>query len=128
MPFLTTAVMTTVRKGKWRMVEELDYVTDSGVFIRVPRGFVHNLASIPRPFNLIFRVNGDHREAAILHDFAYAEQGKVAEDMQLTREECDLLFLEAMRYMLVGEFTAKSMYCAVATFGIFAWNKNKKKN
>ena len=128
MPFYTTANMTTIRGGKWKMEEELDYVANDGTFIRVPRGFVHDLASIPRPLNLLFRVNGDHREAAILHDYAYANLGKVSSLKPLTRQECDLLFLEAMHSMLVNRATASSMYYAVRWFGWFAWNAHKNKN
>lgn len=128
MSFLTTADMTTVRGGKWKMNAELDYLSSAGTFIRVPKGFVHDLASIPRPFNLLLRVNGDHREAAILHDFAYANLGVVSNFKTLTRQECDLLFLEAMHSCLVNRATAKAMYCAVRLFGMFAWNTHKNKN
>lgn len=121
MPFLTPPVMKPYADNKWRMVEDFDYITDTGVFIRVPHGFVHDLASIPRPLNLFFRKHGRHTQAAILHDWCYHTQGQVTEKVKLTRLLSDELFLEAMKETGVGYFKRYSMYYAVRLGGYFAW-------
>lgn len=121
MPFLTEAVMKPYGGNKWRMVEDFDYVTESGDFIRIPHGFVHDLASIPRPLNLLFRKHGRHTSAAILHDWAYHTQGQITGKIKLNRLQSDELFLEAMKASGVGYFKRVSMYYAVRLGGYLAW-------
>lgn len=123
--FLTKAVMATYGANKWRMVEDLDYLAADGTFIRVLHGFIHDLASIPRPFNLLFRVNGKHREPSILHDWLYDKQGLITPYKRLTRQECDALFLEAMKSCGVGYFQRNMMYYGVRVGGFIAWNDKK---
>lgn len=120
MPFLTPAVMTTHGDDEWKMIEDLDYQYGSKI-IRVPKGFVHDLASIPRPFNLFIRKSGRHREAAILHDWLYENQGLISQFKRLTRKESDFIFYQAMIESRVAPVTAYLMYQAVRLFGWFAW-------
>lgn len=111
--------------NKWRMVEDFDYVTPGGDFIRIPHGFIHDLASIPRGLNLLFRKHGNHTRAAILHDWCYYMQGQVTAKIKLTRLESDELFLLAMKECGVGYLKRHMMYYAVRLGGYFAWsNKN----
>lgn len=121
MPFLTEPVMKPHKGDKWKMMNELDYVTEDGRFIRVPKYFVHDLASIPRPLNLIFRKHGKQTSAAILHDWCYYKKGYLAPDYQVDRAGADKLFLEAMQACGVGYIKRNMMYYAVRIGGFMAW-------
>jgi len=122
MPFMNKAIMEPYSDERWRMIEDFDYLTEDDRFIRIPHGFVHDLASIPRVFRLFFSVNGRHREAAILHDWLYHNQGLVSEFKRFTRAESDKLFLEAMKSSGVGYFKRHSMYWGVRVGGFIAWS------
>ena len=124
MPFLTPGAMTTHGKRDWKMTEELDYQYGSK-FIRVPIGFVHDLASIPRPFNLFIRQAGLHRNAAILHDYLYSKQGLINNFKRLTRKECDDIFHQAMIESGVNTSKACMMHKAVRLGGRSAWKECK---
>jgi len=107
--------------NRWRMVEDFIYLTPKTT-ITIPHGFVHDLASIPRPLNLIFRKHGKHTKAAILHDWCYHRKGKVKKGfVKLSRAECDRLFYTAMRECGVGWLKAKMMYYAVRAGGWASW-------
>ena len=121
MPFLSEAIMRPYKGDKWQMVEPLDYRTEDGEFIRVPVGFVHDLASVPRVLNIFFRKHGHHTNAAILHDWGYYKKGHVAKGVKLSRSKVDKLFLEAMKASGVGYFQRKMMYYAVRLGGFVAW-------
>lgn len=121
--FLSALVVTSAGENQWRLIEELNYYMDDGHFISVPIGFVTDLASIPRPFRNIFSVNGNHREAAVLHDWGYFRQGAVTDGLVLSRSEVDALFLQAMERSGIGLFKRKAMYYAVRLGGFIAWRQ-----
>lgn len=121
MPFLNDPILKPYSGDKWRMVEDFDYVTAEGDFIRIPHGFVHDLASIPRGLNVLFRKHGKHTSAAILHDWCYHTKGAITPSINLTRLQSDELFLAAMKESGVGYFKRVSMYYAVRLGGCFAW-------
>lgn len=122
MPFLTKLVTTPAPRGKWELTEDLDYKTQAGQIIKVPKGFVCDLASIPRVFQLLIPVNDDHREAATLHDDLYSKKGvfDIAQK-PFTREQCDLIFLTAMQETGVPRWKRYSMFIAVRIGGWAAW-------
>lgn len=92
-------------KGHWVSDGEgLYYSAALDKTLITPAGAVNDLASIPRFFRRVFDVNGPHRVAAANHDYRYSTGGKVRaycgedgpEELQLTREQVDALFLEEM--------------------------------
>ena len=123
MPFLTEPVMKPYSASKWRMVNDFDYVTEGGDFVRIPHGFIHDMASIPRGVNLFIRKHGAHTKAAILHDWCYHTKGKINGGERLTRLQSDELFLTAMRECGVGYFKRYMMYYGVRCGGFIAWSK-----
>lgn len=120
--FETRAKLETAKGGNWKLLEELRYYTKRGHLIRIPKGFLCDLASIPRIFRPILSVNGDHREAAILHDWLYYKKGHAALSI-FTREECDKLFLEAMLESGVSKAKSYLMFAGVRVGGWVAWNR-----
>ena len=101
-----------------------DYVYEvNGYRITVPKGFVTDLASVPRSFWTIFPPFGIYTPAAVIHDFLYSEYNVTG----INRTLSDKIFLFIMRELGVGFFKSKTMYRAVRLFGEISW-KNKKCN
>jgi hypothetical protein len=91
-------------------------VAASGERFLVPAGFRTDLASIPWVVRGLpgFSVNGQHRIAAILHDYLYTVQDR-------TRAQTDALFLEAMEACGVGVALRTALYAGVRAGGWWAW-------
>ena len=119
MPFLNMPVLaSTNHPEEWVLFQPLKYVTESGMKLIVPDGFVTDLASIPRILYSVIPVNGLHRSAAILHDYLYESQ-------TYGRRKCDDLFLEAMKSSGVRYTQRMAMYIGVRIGGWVPWNKRK---
>jgi hypothetical protein len=118
--FLTDLRLTPIENGKWRLVDTLDYGTADGFLIRIPKGFKTDLASIPRLLRPLFQVNGNHRQAAVLHDYLYAKKGRLLV-IKKTRAECDLMFFKAMLQSGVPVWKARLMYFGVRVGGWASW-------
>lgn len=114
MAFLTPLDLRAHRPGEWVVLLALIYKAKDGVRHIAPRGFITDLASIPRLFRDVFNVNGLSREPAVLHDFLYCIQ-------YTTRAEADALFLEALESVGVGWATRYSMWLAVRAGGWMYW-------
>lgn len=124
--FKTPLIARSYRKGEWKLEASLLYETNTGFLIEVKEGFITDLASIPRPLTIFFNVNGNHRKAATLHDWLYANKGKITNEKTgkkttLSRLNADKLFLEAMSKTGVGFLRRWAMYLGVRVGGVFYW-------
>lgn len=115
MSFLTTLDLRAYKVAEWVVLLALIFENRDGKRFTVPRGFITDLASIPRPLRWLFDVNGLSREPAVLHDFLYCIQ-------YTTREEADALFLEALESVGVGWATRYSMWLGVRAAGWLYWS------
>ena len=79
-------------------------------------GFETDLASIPSVATWLVPKDGTHTPAAILHDALVYEPGKprTYEGTSIDREEADLVFREAMRYLEVPALRRWMMWAAVS--------------
>lgn len=115
-----------------RFVEPVYFVLDPGVTwtpnpdngpqystVRVPDGFVTDLASIPPALFPVLRADGDYAHAAIVHDYLYWTQ-------RTSREYADDVFRIAMRDLEVQSAVIRSIHFAVRTFGQSSWDENVK--
>ena len=116
-----TAVEREFSDGaSWTMVEPLIWrIGASGVAVVVPKGFVHDKASIPRVLHPFLPKNGRYSRAAVIHDFLYWTQ-------RCSRLEADNLFMIAMKESGVSTFDAWTIYRAVRWAGGSAWNENRR--
>jgi hypothetical protein len=106
-----------------RLLDDFRYISSYGV-IKVPKGFVGDGASIPRPFWSIFSpFNGDYFEAALVHDYLYSKASDV-DYPTINRAEADEIFKEAMYNLGVGWLSRGTIYSAVRLGG---WASYKKK-
>lgn len=90
-----------------------------GRLIEVPKGFVTDLASVPRVLWRILPPFGAYDHAAVVHDFLYRTNG-------VTRAEADAVFREAMVMTQVGRVTRWLLYTGVRMGGWVPWNKYRK--
>lgn len=104
--------------NQWVVLAPLAFRDSKGRIWTVPRGFVMDLASIPRPLKSVFNVNGKSRAPAVLHDYLYCTQ-------PVSREEADALFLEAMECRRVIWPSRNAMWAGVRAGGWIYWNKRE---
>lgn len=104
--------------GEWVVLKALTYRTTTGRAYVIPRGFITDLASIPRPVRPLLDRNGTSRRAAVLHDALYCRQ-------ITARGEADLLFLEAMEHDAVPWLERTLMYAGVRLAGWLYWNRRR---
>lgn len=78
--------------------------------ITVPKGFITDLASIPRPLWAVFPPDGEYAKAAVVHDFLYRFPST-------SREFADSVFDEAMGVLGVAPWKRWLITKAVRTFG-----------
>lgn len=95
------------------------------ILITVPKGYVTDLASIPRFIWSLFGLTPDglYRGAAVVHDYIYSKHIKGAsysllpDGMRLTRAECDEIFKILIHASGEAHWKEEAMYRAVRTFG-----------
>lgn len=85
--------------------------------VTVPRGFVTDLASIPRVFFSLFRPDGTYAYAAILHDYLYWEQ-------RISRRDANKVFFQAMDDLRISPLQRRLLFDAVEYFGERSWSEN----
>lgn len=114
--------------GEWVLLQHFGYRTrigspfsvsgsgPKGHTVMAPRGFITDLASIPRIFRGFISQTGKSRYAAVIHDYLYCDQAT-------TRADADAIFLEALEASGVGWIQRKAMYAAVRAGGWIYWNK-----
>jgi hypothetical protein len=102
----------------WFLTQSLDYeIRNTGVHVPVPRGFVTDFASIPRPFWSVLPRWGKYGPAAVVHDYLYWDQ-------RCTREQADRMLYLSMQESSVNWFWRLVIYRAVHWGGYFAWKNN----
>ena len=136
-----TVWMHSVRK--WKLTENWEYTIresstgkNEKVEIVIPKGFVFDGASVPRPLWAILHPSGLLLIPALVHDFAYrcgflwevVNPGEVRRYRYKSgcKEDWDELFRKigiACNDVRIANYLA---YFAVFLFGICAWNKNEK--
>jgi Protein of unknown function (DUF1353) len=88
--------------------------------IKIPKGFVTDLASIPSLFWWALPPQGRYGHAAILHDWLYWDQST-------SREAADHIFDVAMDELGVAPATRKAIWASVRVFGGGPWLNNNKR-
>lgn len=101
-------------KQRWIVQEEIRYYSAiTNEAYTIPKGFLTDLASVPRCLQWLFSPD-DHQYKweACLHDYLY-----VTPTTGVCREEADLIFKEAMRVGVVDKWKEWCLYTAVRLFG-----------
>ena len=87
--------------------------------IEIEKGFLTDLASIPRVFRSLIPQIGHHLQPAVVHDWLYGRHEG------LTRLEADQMLLDGMRAMGVSWARRKVIYRAVRLGGGRRWRKGR---
>jgi len=118
--FITALRTEKIGAQRWLLIDDLIYKSDilKGRFL-ISRGFQTDLASIPRVFQGILPKTDLYDAPAVLHDAGYggALVGVADERINLVKQWCDRIFLEAMLSCGVNKFKANTMYQLVKAFG-----------
>jgi hypothetical protein len=85
----------------------------------VPKGFVTDLASIPRLFWTLLPRDGVYMLPAVVHDYLYWTQG-------CSRSEADTVLFLAMKEYEIEPLRRWVIYLGVRAFGFWAWRANYK--
>lgn len=85
--------------------------------VRIPVGFVTDLASIPKVFWSLLSPHARYTYPAIVHDYLYWEQ-------PCDRSTADQVLKMAMQEMQVAQATVLVIYGAVRLGGLNAWSSN----
>lgn len=127
--FTKPLTTTYIKKGFRKVARAFEYHVgskNSEEVIRIPKGFITDFASVPWPASMLFPKDGDHNQAAVLHDWLYSMLG-ILPDRTYIRIDCDKIFLEAMVVLGVNKFKRRVMYRAVRLGGGFGWRKHAKR-
>lgn len=96
-----------------------------GAIVRVPLGFVTDLASVPRLLWAVIAPFGLHASAAVLHDWLYRSDGA---RRRFSRRQADRMFREAMVVSGTPKFRAWLMWLAVRSpFGFLAYHRSSRR-
>ena len=100
---------------------------DDVIFIKAPVGFRTDFASIPKVFQWLFKPDGKHAKAAVIHDLLYQHFGELyVSDETIPsdrlnkftdRRFADLLFALGMRILDVNLLQRGMFYHGVSMFG-----------
>lgn len=118
--FLSPLRTEKIGPRRWLLIDDLLYRSAilPGVFI-APRGFQTDLASIPRPFWVMFPKVDVWDHIAVIHDAAYgnALMTQGGERIFLVKLWADRLFAEGLQVAGVGNPRRALMYRLVSWFG-----------
>ena len=108
---------------KYQLIKDLDIQLSNLIIIRIPKGYVWDLSSVPRFLWWLLPPDGDFGIAYIIHDFLY-------EYKYYNRKFCDD---EMLKWAKVSSGTKKislrnidnyTRYYAVRLFGWVVYNRN----
>lgn len=114
-------VVTPLEDGRrWRLVQDFPYQTDAGDWIVVAKGFVTDIASIPRALWAVLPPIGRYTRAAVIHDWLYHLHRDLGDNSR-TREQADKILEEAMVDCGVDRVTRYVIFDGVRAGAEFAW-------
>ena len=122
--FTSPLVVSVLPDGKhWRLERPFTYRVNSRysrTYIKVPRYFITDWASIPK-FLWWLPYWAKFNKAPVLHDFLYTTR------FRPIRREADRIFYEAMLISFqpyaLGKLIARLEYTVVRLFGWIAWRR-----
>ena len=124
--FTSPLVVTPLPDGKnWKLLRPFTFYLgseNSRRFIKVPRNFITDFASVPR-FFWFLPDWATYSKSPVLHDWLY--KSKQIMGKPITRKKADRIFLEAMlvdwRHHKSRYLVAHMEYWAVKLFSWLAW-------
>ena len=119
-------VVPIPRSGYWQLIEDVHITVDLAgrkISYFVPKGFITDFASIPRPFWwLVSPTDYSVLRASLLHDYLYRTGHRIG------RKYADWLFYKKLIEDGTPKFKAKLMYWAVRLFAKKVWERYRKED
>uniref|UniRef100_A0A6M3LGT7 DUF1353 domain-containing protein n=1 Tax=viral metagenome TaxID=1070528 RepID=A0A6M3LGT7_9ZZZZ len=121
-------VTRRLRNGGWVLTESWTGEIAAGVILCVRKGYLYDLASVPRLLTVIPGFGKDEMGlvAPLAHDALYQTGGNhpgVFPRQQFSRGQVDLIFRRLMRADEVGRIRSFLAWLAVRLGGWLAWRK-----
>lgn len=102
--------------GEWVVLGDVNYTALDGSRFTIPRTFITDLASIPRPAQAIFAIDDATRMPAVLHDWLYCSR-------LVERDRADDLLREALARAGVNWVKRQTIWSAVRAGGWVYFNR-----
>lgn len=102
---------------------------DTETYVHIPKGYITDMASVPRLMYTLFEPWGDYAKACVVHDYL-CEYGEVMTFLgrtPVTRKNADHIFLEAMTVLNVPKWKRNMLYAAVRSYSMTLGRKHKPK-
>jgi len=137
-PFLMRTFLWLTSVRQWEIVEDWAFCLPNGKTIVIPKGFVFDGASIPRPFWLVLPPTGLLLIPALVHDFAYSydylwllerEEGEkkyTKYKLDSGRYYWDLLFRDIGENLNGMVFIDRIAWFFLYALGRISWNKSRR--
>lgn len=108
----------------WTVIKPFGFISGkTGLHVIVPEGFETDFASIPR---ILWRImpptDGRIGKGAVIHDFLYRTPS-----FPISRNDADLILMEAMEYLGANIFQRKAVYAGVRVGGSKAFKPRETK-
>lgn len=115
---LHTQACEELKGNYWVTTNSFTYFVgglDTGKTVTVPKGYITDGASVPRPLWSIIPPWGKYGQAAILHDYlcdyGFIKDGKTT--VRINRKEVDEIFYEALEVLAVNPKVIKAIKMGV---------------
>jgi len=134
----TALLIWWTTQRQWEVVEDYRYTFASGQTVIIPKGFIFNGATVPRPLRWLISPTGVFLIPSHLHDFAYTYnyqwvQGKEGPEVfpetgpkKDHRDIWDTQFHEAGVEVNGMGWLCKSVYWTLRLFGGVAWRASRR--
>lgn len=97
----------------WMLLADLNYTSSWGWAITVPKGFVTDFFSTPRPLWWLLPKSGEYDAPAVIHDWLYRNH--------YTRWLGDGIIYESMKAIGCAVWKSWAAYIFLRAFGWIAW-------
>lgn len=120
---------------KWQLIEDWTYHLNDGTILLVPKGFIFDGASIPRPLWWLLSPTGLLLIPSLIHDFAYRYQYLYKATSNITYQICfanqsrsfyDQLFLQISIETNGITYIENIVLFFMKLFSGFSWRKRRK--
>ena len=126
-----------VTQRQWELMEDYYYALADGRTVMIPKGFVFNGASVPRPLRWLISPTGVFLIPSLLHDFGYGHDyqwvavhgtfvSSVISPSSNRRKVWDQQFYEVSVEVNGMKALSKAVYATLRVAGWVAWNASRK--
>jgi hypothetical protein len=113
-------VLSHYKSKMWRVHEDLTVTLSNGELLVIPKGFITDLSSVPKPLWSIFPPFGDFLLASLVHDYLYVVRYK--NNRKFADKEMLKISMKLHNSSRLKILDNKLRYLAVRLFGWVYWN------